>query len=84
MSKHALARPILGAGKPDTLTFEDQPAFDARLFDQISDSKRLAVYGLIKYRGGPKRAYTTRFFWWNSPQSLPCTQGISEELNARD
>jgi hypothetical protein len=30
-------------------------------------AKRVGLYGIIRYRGGPKEPYYTRFFWWFSP-----------------
>ncbi len=33
--------------------------------------KRVAIYGLVKYRSGSKEPYYTRFFWWFSPLTEP-------------
>jgi hypothetical protein len=84
MSKHLVTRPVLGAEKSDRFEFFNQPAFDQRLFDQIDVEERwLAVYGYIRYRGGPKREYTTRFLWWNARKE-GWVRSISEDLNLRD
>jgi len=47
-------------------------------------AKRVAIYGVVRYRSGPKESYYTRFFYWFSPLTRPELQkAASEELNER-
>lgn len=49
-----------------------------------SGLKRVAIYGIARYCGGPRKEYHTRFFWWFSPLTSPQLQKAFEpELNER-
>jgi hypothetical protein len=84
ISRQYTVRPVLGAGGSDKIVCYNKPAFDRMAFDGIGEQRWLAVYGKIRYRGGPKREYTTRFLWWNGLGDSSFHPGVSEALNARD
>ena len=50
--------------------------------------KWAAVYGRVRYRGGPPDIYTTHFFWWYGVPDAPQTTGFflrgPPDLNTRD
>lgn len=80
-----IARSVLGVGqaiKPPIRIVVNWTKDDIELVD--SGMKRVALYGIIRYRSAPKELYYTRFFYWFSPLIRPELQkAYSDELNER-
>jgi hypothetical protein len=80
-----ITQPVLGVGQ----TIEPQIRIFVNWTDENIDlvkdgTKRVALYGIIRYRSGPKESYYTRFFYWFSPLIRPELQRASSvELNER-
>lgn len=79
--------PILGAGKKAEIV---RQFFDiGRTSDVLAvleETKRLGVYGEIRYRGGPPdEIYLTHFFWWYfpGPKGQDFSRAFTKELNSR-
>jgi hypothetical protein len=77
--------PVIGINR------DIEPALTVRIHwteDDIelvnTGNKRVGIYGMVRYCGGPKESYYTRFFWWFSPIVQPELQKAgSPELNER-
>lgn len=80
-----IGTPVLGTGPSEKMTL---PIFVNWTKDDITSvdagDKRVGIYGMIRYRGGPTEPYYTRFFWWFSPFNDPTLKKASSpELNER-
>lgn len=83
-SPRTIRRPIVGVGE-DYEPIRVMVNWTKDDMDSVfGGARRVAIYGMARYRSGSKKPYYTRFFYWFSPVSLPELQrAYSEELNQR-
>jgi hypothetical protein len=63
--RHYLHSPLIPAGNKGEQVRIVISMDPNSVSEMKTNVKRLAVYGVIKYRGGPKTEYWSRFFWWH-------------------